>query len=100
MRDNLIRILKGFRTPICDRLYAKLPDVEKLADYMIENGVIVPPCAASYMPETLSDILDIVSERVRDLCHSYTDEGRCDVDVVDVHADIQKILKEIKNGKV
>lgn len=52
------------------------------------------------MPETLADVIDIISERVRDLCRSYIDEGRCDVDVVDIHADVQIILKEIKNGKI
>ena len=40
MRNKLIEDLKGFRTPICDGLYAKLPNVESLADYLISHGVI------------------------------------------------------------
>ena len=52
------------------------------------------------MTETPSNVIDIISKRVRDLCHSYLEEGRYDVDVTDVNADIQKILEEIKNGKI
>ena len=44
MRDRLIEILGKFRTPICTGINFKLPDVEGLADYLIENRVIVPPC--------------------------------------------------------
>ena len=44
MRDRLIELLKCFRTPICEGLSAKLPDVERLADHLLANGVIVPPC--------------------------------------------------------
>lgn len=44
MKDRLIELLKGFRTPICEGLNAKLPDVEGLADYLLAEGVIVPPC--------------------------------------------------------
>lgn len=40
MRDKLIEDLKGFRTPICEGLNAKLPYAEELADYLLENGVI------------------------------------------------------------
>ena len=41
MRDRLIGLLKCFRTPICEGLSAKLPDVERLADHLLANGVIV-----------------------------------------------------------
>ena len=44
MRDGLIELLKCFRTPICEGLSAKLPDVERLADHLLAEGVIVPPC--------------------------------------------------------
>ena len=44
MKDRLNDLLKGFRTPICEGLNAKLPDVEGLADYLLAEGVIVPPC--------------------------------------------------------
>ena len=44
MRDGLIELLKCFRTPICEGLSAKLPDVERLADHLLANGVIVLPC--------------------------------------------------------
>ena len=44
MRDRLIELLEGFRTPICEGLNAKIPDVERLADYLLAGGVIVPPC--------------------------------------------------------
>lgn len=44
MRDRLIELLKGFRTPICEGLNAKLPNVEGLADRLLAEGVIVPPC--------------------------------------------------------
>ena len=43
MRDRLIGLLKCFRTPICEGLSAKLPDVERLADHLLSGGVIVPP---------------------------------------------------------
>lgn len=43
MKDSLLELLKGFRTPICEGINAKLPNVEGLADYLITNGVIVPP---------------------------------------------------------
>lgn len=42
MRERLIEILKGFRTPICEGLNAKLPDVDAIADYLLANGIIVP----------------------------------------------------------
>ena len=41
MKDKLKELLSGFRTPICDGLKAKLPDIEGLADYLLKNGVIV-----------------------------------------------------------
>lgn len=44
MRDRLIELLRGFSTPICEGLNAKLPDVEGIADYLISESVIVPPC--------------------------------------------------------
>lgn len=44
MRGRLIELLKGFRTPICEGLNAKLPDVKRLADHLLSEGVIVPPC--------------------------------------------------------
>lgn len=40
MRDKLIEDLKGFRTPICEGLNAKIPYAEELADYLLENGVV------------------------------------------------------------
>jgi hypothetical protein len=40
MRNKLIEELKGFRTPICEGIDAKLPYAEALADYLLENGVI------------------------------------------------------------
>ena len=40
MRDRLIEDLKGFRTPICEGLNAKLPYAEELADYLLSSGVI------------------------------------------------------------
>lgn len=40
MRDKLIEDLKGFRTPICEGLNAKLPYAEELADYLLSSGVI------------------------------------------------------------
>ena len=43
MRNMLIELLKCFRTQICEGLSAKLPDVERLADHLLANGVIVPP---------------------------------------------------------
>lgn len=43
MRERLIEILKGFRTPICEGLNFKLPDVEAIADHLLSEGVIVPP---------------------------------------------------------
>ena len=44
MKNRLIDLLKDFRTPICEGIDAKLPDVEGLANYLIDKGVIVPPC--------------------------------------------------------
>lgn len=44
MRERLIELLKAFRTPICEGLNAKLPDVDAIADYLLAEGVIVPPC--------------------------------------------------------
>ena len=44
MRERLIEILKGFRTPICEGLNFKLPDVEAIADYLLSEGVIALPC--------------------------------------------------------
>lgn len=40
MRDRMIEDLKGFRTPICEGLNAKIPYAEELADYLLENGVV------------------------------------------------------------
>ena len=37
MRDRLIEDLKGFRTPICEGLNAKIPYAEELADYLLEK---------------------------------------------------------------
>ena len=53
MRERLIEILKGFRTPICEGLNFKLPDVEAIADHLLSEGVIVLPCKVGdmvYMP--------------------------------------------------
>ena len=44
MRDRLMGLLKCFRTPICEGLSAKLPDVERLVDHLLAGGVIVLPC--------------------------------------------------------
>lgn len=46
MRERLIEILKAFRTPICEGLNAKLPDVDAIADYLLAEGVIAPPVKA------------------------------------------------------
>ena len=38
MKTTLIEDLKDFRTPICEGLNAKLPDVEGIADYLTAKG--------------------------------------------------------------
>ena len=45
-KQRLITLLGQFRTPIAEDICAKLPNVEKLADYLMKNGVIVLPCQA------------------------------------------------------
>ena len=40
MRNKMIEKLSGFRTPICEGLNAKLPDVEGLSDYLISEDVV------------------------------------------------------------
>ena len=40
---RLESLLRGYKTPICEGISAKLPDVEGLADYLIGGGVLVPP---------------------------------------------------------
>ena len=45
MKDRLIELLKN--TPLCNKnfdLQYSDGTIEKFADYLIENGVIVPPC--------------------------------------------------------
>ena len=46
MKQRLIELLRGFRTPICEGLEFKLSEenCEKIAEYLIGEGVIVPPC--------------------------------------------------------
>ena len=39
-----MEILDAFSTPICTGLSIKLPERERLADHLLANGVIVPPC--------------------------------------------------------
>lgn len=39
-----MEILDAFSTPICNGMSAKLPERERLADHLLANGVIVPPC--------------------------------------------------------
>ena len=41
-RDRLIELLKD--TPMLDVLYGQDEDWESAADYLLANGVIVPPC--------------------------------------------------------
>ena len=45
MKQRIIEILRGFRTPICEGLDFKLSDenCEKIAEHLIGEGVIVPP---------------------------------------------------------
>jgi hypothetical protein len=44
MKERLMEILDAFSTPICTGLSIKLPERERLAEHLIESGVIVPPC--------------------------------------------------------
>lgn len=47
MRDRLIELLKGAETKVTEMLSSPLALEEWLgiyADYLLENGVIVPPC--------------------------------------------------------
>ena len=42
MRDRLIELLKS--SPCLDVMYEEYKEWEKAADYLLANGVIVPPC--------------------------------------------------------
>ncbi len=48
MKKRLTELLRGFRNPICEGLDFYLSDenCEKIAEYLIAEGVIVPPCKA------------------------------------------------------
>ena len=58
-RDRLIELLVNFRKP--DNLITQMAErmiIEKIADYLLANGVIVPPCKVG---DVVYQIMDIES---------------------------------------
>lgn len=79
MRDRLIEILKGFKKPICEAtpkckgIYATLPDVEGIADYLLANGIIVPPCKVGQTVYVLTHDLDNAIDLIKEEYAKATD---------------------------
>ena len=58
MRDRLVELLKGAETKVTEMLSKPLALEEWLgvyADYLIENGVVVPPCKVGQIVYIIND---------------------------------------------
>lgn len=114
MRDRLVELMKtanvydGYDCLLCEKPndYCEYCWTEKLADHLIENGVVVPPCKVGDTVYCIDYILEIVekcivygfyviNEKIQ-LC---VDNGECKFVTTDWHytkAEAEQKLKEMR----
>ena len=94
MRDRLIKILQAYKRQICDGLVAKLPDVEALADHLLANGVIVPPCKVGQKVYYHSDHFKIKNPKaLKDEREPWINEAKVDEIALSCFEDGELIIR-------